>query len=106
MPGRNAAPVAFEFEPDVGRATIRLMIKGKPTSGISTYAQDADQTDAGLMDETAKYVFEKPGRFGELGADAARNNASAGLRRRLEREKEKGPGAEISPGDKRLSKKA
>lgn len=99
-------PVSFEFEADVERAAIRLKVKNKPLPGISTYTYDADQIDSEFMDETAKYVLNKPNGFDELSGNTVPEDTLVRLREQLNREKKRGRGAKPTLTEKLFRKKA
>ncbi len=99
-------PVSFEFEADIERAAIRLKVKNKPMVGISTYTYDADQIDSEFMDETAKYILDKPNGFDELSGNTVSEDTLVRLREQLAREKKRGRGAKPSISEKLFRKKA
>lgn len=99
-------PVSFEFEADAERAAIRLKVKNKPMPGVSGYIYDADQIDTGLMDETAKYILDKPSRFDDLSGNTVPEDTLVRIREQLKREKKKGRGAKKSLSEKLFRRKA
>lgn len=99
-------PVSFEFEADAERAAIRLKVKNKPMPGVSGYIYDADQIDAEFMDETAKYILDKPNGFDELSGNTVPEDTLVRIREQLKREKKKGRGAKESLSEKLFRRKA
>jgi hypothetical protein len=99
-------PVSFEFGVDRERAAIRLKVKNKPMPGIYTYTYDPDQVDAKFMDETAKYILERPNGFDELSGNTVPEQTLVRLRDQLNREKNRGREAKNSLAKKLFRKKA
>lgn len=99
-------PVSFEFAADMERAAIRLKIKNKPMAGLSTYTYDADQINAEFMDETAKYILDKPNGFDELSGNTVPEDTLVRIRQQLKREKKRGRGAKESLTEKLFRRKA
>lgn len=99
-------PVSFEFQVDVERAAIRLKVKNKPMPGISSYIYKPDRIDAEFMDETARYILEKPNRFDELSGNTVPEDTLVRIRQQLEREKKRGRGVKPSLTEKLFRRKA
>lgn len=99
-------PVSFEFEADLDRAAIRLKVKNKPMPGVVSFTYDADRIDSEFMDETAKYVLDKPNSFDELSGNSVAEDTLERIRQQLKGKKNKPRGVKESLTEKLFRRKA
>ena len=60
-------PISIRFSADFENAKIFLQMKNFGGLTVNEYIYDADEVDAALLDEMAKYLIDKPNTFRDIG---------------------------------------